>query len=59
MDNDNKVLEALEYFRRHATTEQKQKAIQQLEEDCQSDVLEFRKYIQHLSKNNINQIILT
>ena len=58
MDED-KVLEALEYFRRHATEEQKQKAIQQLKEDCQSDVVEFRKYIQYLSKNNINQIFFT
>lgn len=56
---EDKVLEALRYFREHATEEQKQKAIQLLKEDCQSDVVEFRKYVQYIAKNNINQIFFT
>lgn len=53
--NEDKVLEALEYFREHATEEQKQKAIEQLEKDCQSEI-EFRNYVNYLAKNDINQI---
>ena len=58
MNREDKVLEALEYFRQHATEEEKQKAIKRLEEDCKSDV-DFDEYIKYLSKNNINRIIIT
>lgn len=38
-EEQDKVLDALKYFRIHATKEQKEEALALLERDCQSDVI--------------------
>lgn len=44
-EQQDKVLQALEYFRTHATEEQKKEALELLEKDCKADVT-FKEYVQ-------------
>lgn len=41
----DKVFQALKYFRTHATEEQKKEALALLENDCRTDIT-FKEYIQ-------------
>ena len=52
----DKVLQALKYFRTHATTIQKEIAIKQLQKDCQTDVT-IEDYIYRTGKNDISNSI--